>query len=541
MLGKLTVAKRLAFGFGLFLAMLALAIYIGLARLETLNAMTERIVSKDWQKTVLANDAIDLMNANARETFLLFHTQDRAAVLARIERNKQLISDKLDALGKLLYRAEGKALLDDMRERRKAYVGAFSKVPGLLESGRESEASRIMGAEVVPALDALLASVDRLIQFQGKILEESAAEARALYEFSRTQMLIGMFVSLFIGFWLARWVVLSVVRPLGGEPDEVKDVAESIAGGDLTPELTVRAGDEHSLMAAMQKMQLSLRQMVGGLQNNAEQVASAAQQLATSSSQVAVATSAQSEASSSMAAAVEQMTVSVNHVSERANETHAITSSTGHLSREGNQVIQETVSEMQEVARIVGEAAGTIQRMGESSQQISGIVQVIKDVADQTNLLALNAAIEAARAGEQGRGFAVVADEVRKLAERTTKATAEIASMIGAVQSSASEAVGTMEQAVGRVSSGVDRAQRAGSSMTEISSGTESAVLMVNEISSALREQSVASNEIAVNVEKIAQMSEENGAATREVAETATLLERLAEDARTAVARFRLA
>ncbi|HNJ76777.1 MAG TPA: methyl-accepting chemotaxis protein [Azospira sp.] len=541
MLGKLTVAKRLACGFGLFLAMLALAIYIGLTRLETLNAMTERIVSKDWQKTVLANDAIDLMNANARETFLLFHTQDRAAVLARIEKNKQLISDKLDALGKLIYRAEGKALLDDMRERRKAYVGAFSKVPGLLESGRESEASRIMGAEVVPALDALLASIDKLIQFQGKILDESAAEARALYEFSRTQMLIGMFVSLFIGFWLARWVVLSVVRPLGGEPDEVKEVAESIAGGDLTPELTVRAGDEHSLMAAMQKMQLSLRQMVGGLQNNAEQVASAAQQLATSSSQVAVATSAQSEASSSMAAAVEQMTVSVNHVSERANETHAITSSTGHLSRAGNQVIQETVSEMQEVARIVGEAAGTIQRMGESSQQISGIVQVIKDVADQTNLLALNAAIEAARAGEQGRGFAVVADEVRKLAERTTKATAEIASMIDAVQSSASEAVSTMELAVDRVSSGVDRAQRAGSSMTEISSGTESAVLMVNEISSALREQSVASNEIAVNVEKIAQMSEENGAATREVAETATLLERLAEDARTAVARFRLA
>ena len=541
MLGKLTVAKRLAFGFGLFLAMLALAIYIGLARLETLNAMTERIVSKDWQKTVLANDAIDLMNANARETFLLFHTQDRAAVLARVEKNKQLISDKLDALGKLIYRAEGKALLDDMRERRKAYVGAFSKVPGLLESGREGEASRIMGAEVVPALDALLASVDRLIQFQGKILDESAAEARALYEFSRTQMLIGMFVSLFIGFWLARWVVLSVVRPLGGEPDEVKEVAESIAGGDLTPELTVRSGDEHSLMAAMQKMQLSLRQMVGGLQNNAEQVASAAQQLATSSSQVAVATSAQSEASSSMAAAVEQMTVSVNHVSERANETHAITSSTGQLSREGNQVIQETVAEMREIARIVEEAAGTIQRMGESSQQISGIVQVIKDVADQTNLLALNAAIEAARAGEQGRGFAVVADEVRKLAERTTKATAEIASMIGAVQSSASEAVGTMEQAVGRVSSGVDRAQRAGSSMTEISSGTESAVLMVNEISSALREQSVASNEIAVNVEKIAQMSEENGAATREVAETATLLERLAEDARAAVAQFRLA
>lgn len=538
---KLTVAKRLAIGFGLFLLMLALAIFVGLSRLDTLNAMTERIVSKDWQKTVLANDAMALMSANARETFLLFHTYDRAPVLARIEKNRVSIGEKIEALEKLVYRGEGKALLAEIRERRKHYVDSYSKVPALLEARRESEASRIMDAEVVPALEALLTSVDKLVHFQGRILEESAVEAHVLYETSRSQMMIGMLVALVVGFWLARWVVLSVVRPLGGEPDEAKAVADAIAAGDLTPELSVRPSDDNSLMAAMKKMQLNLRQVVGGLQNNAAQVASAAQQLATSASQVAVATCAQSEASSSMAAAVEQMTVSVNHVSERAAETHAITSSTGILSHEGNEVIQQTVAEMQEVSRIVGEAAGTIQRMGANSQQISGIVQVIKDVADQTNLLALNAAIEAARAGEQGRGFAVVADEVRKLAERTAKATAEIASMIGAVQSSAAEAVGTMELAVERVSSGVGRAQRAGHSMGEINSGAETAVLMVNEISSALREQTVASNEIAVNVEKIAQMSEENGAATREVAETATLLERLADDARTAVAKFRLA
>ncbi len=539
--GKMTIAKRLGLGFGVFIVLLALAVWVGLARLDTLHAMTERIVTRDWQKTVLANDAIDLMNANARETFLLFHTEDRAPIMRRIEQHKNTITEKLDALEALLYRPDGKALLAKVREQRKIYVGAFSRIPGLLAEGRREEASQAMAADVVPALTALLAAVDELIQLQGRILDESAAEAKAIYAAARAQMLAGLLAAVLVGVGLALWVIRSVTRPLGGEPDEVKEIAAAIAGGDLSADLAVRPGDEHSLMAAMRTMQQGLRRMVAELQQNAEGVAAAAQQLATSSSQVAAATSAQSEASASMAAAVEQMTVSVNHVSERARETHGIASETGSLSRDGNRVIEETVTEMQAVARIVDAAAVTIRRMGDKSQEISSIVQVIKDVAEQTNLLALNAAIEAARAGEAGRGFAVVADEVRKLAERTAKATTEIGAMIGAVQSSAGEAVDTMQQAVVQVSSGVARAQAASGSMSEISAGTESAVQMVNEISSALREQSVAANDIAANVERIAQMSEENGAATREVADTAGVLERLAGATREAVARFRFA
>jgi methyl-accepting chemotaxis protein len=339
---------------------------------------------------------------------------------------------------------------------------------------------------------------------------------------------------------LTTWIIRAVTGPLGGEPDAAKAVVARIAQGDLTQDVALKPGDKDSLLAAMKHMQDALRRMIAELKSNADGVASAAQQLSTTSEQLAISSSQQSEAASSMAAAVEEMTVSINHVSDSAHEARQVTDQTGEQSNRGKGVIADTVSEMRSISSTVTEASTTIHAVGESSQKISSIVQVIKDVADQTNLLALNAAIEAARAGEQGRGFAVVADEVRKLAERTAQATTEISDMIGAVQSSAQAAVDSMQQAVSRVEGGVGMANRAGEAMGGISEGAARVVAAVNEISSALKEQSVASNEIAANVEKIAQMSEENSAATREAADTARQLETLAVDTRNVVSQFRL-
>jgi len=195
---------------------------------------------------------------------------------------------------------------------------------------------------------------------------------------------------------------------------------------------------------------------------------------------------------------------------------------------------------MQRISATVHQASGTIRAMGDSSQRISSIVGVIKDVADQTNLLALNAAIEAARAGEAGRGFAVVADEVRKLAERTAKATTEISDMVSTVQGNAEQAVSTMDETVARVAEGVSLARKTSESMLSINHGAQQVMDTVTDISNALREQGVASNEIAVNVENIARRSEENSSAVRAVAETALHLEKLAADTRQAVSRFRI-
>jgi methyl-accepting chemotaxis protein len=241
-----------------------------------------------------------------------------------------------------------------------------------------------------------------------------------------------------------------------------------------------------------------------------------------------------------MASAAEQMTVSIGQVSDSAADARQITTDAGERSASGSAVIDRTVAEMQVIADTVAAAAKTIQIVGDSSQDISAIVQVIKDVADQTNLLALNAAIEAARAGEQGRGFAVVADEVRKLAERTAQATMDIGSMIESMQSRAGEAVRTMEQAVTYVEGGVQLASQAGESMGQISSGARRTVTAVNEISDALQEQSVASSEIAGNVERIAQMSAENCTATQQAHATVEQLQALAASTLGAVRVFRI-
>ena len=264
MLGTLTVAKRLALAFGVLIILLALAILLGLSRLDAVNEMTDRIVTKDWKKTVLANDSIDLMNSNARESFLLFHVADRKPVRQRMAANVQAITQKLEALDALLYKPAGKALLADIREKRKVYVAAFTNAATLLDAGKDAEASKLMGSEVVPALDVLLAAVNKLIALHGEILDASGKEAASIYSTARMQLMVGLLLAILVGIGLTVWIVRSVTLPLGGEPDDARRVVERIALGDLTADIAVKpGGDERSLLAAMHKMQINLRKMVG--------------------------------------------------------------------------------------------------------------------------------------------------------------------------------------------------------------------------------------------------------------------------------------
>ncbi|HLO62483.1 MAG TPA: methyl-accepting chemotaxis protein [Azonexus sp.] len=343
------------------------------------------------------------------------------------------------------------------------------------------------------------------------------------------------------GFIAISLMLLSrnIVRTLGGDPATASAITKRIASGDLATPVERTAGNDDSLLANIATMQETLRNMISSIVSNASQVADAADRLLVASEEVAQRASQQSDAASSMAASVEEMAVSIDQVKENASEAHGISREAGALSEDGAAVIHNAAHEMRKISDAVQSSSQIVEELGRQSDRITSIVNTIKDIADQTNLLALNAAIEAARAGEQGRGFAVVADEVRKLAERTSLSTTEITDMVVKIQTGTRNAVSSMQSGVEQVSSGVELANRAGDSINQIRDGALRVTDVVNGISDSITEQSIASNDIAQKLETIAQMSEESAVAVRHTADAARHLQSLSVALHQTVERFR--
>ncbi|HEY8887681.1 MAG TPA: PAS domain-containing methyl-accepting chemotaxis protein [Gallionella sp.] len=323
---------------------------------------------------------------------------------------------------------------------------------------------------------------------------------------------------------------------------ESRIAAESIAAGDLTRPLPAPGKDElGDLNAALSVMRNNLHELIASVSEGITTLNQTSGTVYVSANKSSKVSEMQSEAAAGMATAMEELSVSIDQVSEHAKDAHRVSQISSEKAIEGGRVIHSAATEMEHIATSVNQVAEKIHGLEEHSKQISGIANAIREIADQTNLLALNAAIEAARAGEQGRGFAVVADEVRKLAERTANSTKEISGMIGKIQDGTKEAVMEMEVSVTRVNEGVKLARQAGDSVSSIREAAELAASDVDDITHAIEEQSLAARDIAQRIEKIAQGTEENTLASTQTAESAKQMTELSLKLDELASRFKIA
>ena len=519
---------------------LIVAIIFCLAQLRSVGQDTQEIAS-NWLPSIQQAAEISQLRLRYRVRSLEF-------MLAATGEEQQKIGSSLDSLDKSL----GEALkkyepLISGEEERKIYQDAVKAVAeyrtvvqeaiSLAQSGKQEEAQNLRKTSWVKAADNVRDQTDALqkINRKGSELAADHAEKRVAGAMSGggLALAVGLIVAILATFLVAR----NVARRLAASVM----AAQRIAEGDLTGQMPPVSADETGqLVAAMTAMQQSLRQAMKETSERAESILECSDHLNEAVRQMDKSANIQSSVASSIAANVEELTVSVAHVSDNTSDAAKLAQSSDQQANAGYSEIEQLIGRIGEVANVVREAAEQIARLESESEKISNIVGVIKDIADQTNLLALNAAIEAARAGEQGRGFAVVADEVRKLSERTALSTGEIEKMVGGIQSSTHEVVSEVGRGVELVENSVTNAQQAGEAIAKLREMAQEVSRIVGSVDDALREQSAASTDVAKKVEEVATQAEEATAISHQTSTAADSMAQTARAMQTLVSRFRI-
>lgn len=351
-------------------------------------------------------------------------------------------------------------------------------------------------------------------------------------------ILLTVVIAIFLMLSAISLIFKMVIKPI----QETVTMAEHIASGNLSvQEIDIKTHDEiGTLGKALNRMKNNLKDMIGKVKEGAGEVSAGAEDISKLSDSASSGTEKQTSQITQVVAAMEEMSSTITEVAKNTADAANSANKAKESAATGSKVVQSSIEGMERIAKSVESSAKTIKELGKSSNQIGEIVAVIDDIADQTNLLALNAAIEAARAGEQGRGFAVVADEVRKLADRTTKATKEIADMVKKIQRDTADAVAAMNEWNREVKNGVELSNSAGESLKQIVGLAQNVTDMVNQIATATEEQSAASEEITSNMGNISNVSKETATGASITSEAAKNLKRLSDNLQKLVAQFKL-
>ncbi|OYT81278.1 MULTISPECIES: methyl-accepting chemotaxis protein [Pseudomonas] len=537
-LRNMRIGLRASLSFGVLASLLVIVGLFGLGQMAKLRE-SALVIEQSWMPSIENIHDSAAFAASIRLEALRLVTTDESRVR---DNSRNLITLQRNELQTLLARHETLLTNDEEREMLKqvktdvaGYLAIVGQMVDLIDKDQQQDAIDLLNNRLAPQGTLLTQSLEKLIVFNQNGVEAAADSAAQMY--SSAQWVVGLIIVIaLIATLLLAWLLTrSITAPLS----QALSVARTIAAGDLSQPINVSGNDEPAqLLGALVTMQTQLQTTIRGISESAQQLASAAEEMSSVMEQSTRGLQAQNDEIEQAATAVTQMSAAVDEVAGNAVSSAEASQASDEDSKHGHYQISETISSIQNLVDEVLGASNKAEGLAVQAQDISKVLEVIRGIAGQTNLLALNAAIEAARAGEAGRGFAVVADEVRSLAQRTQDSTEEIEQMISGIQQGTQDTVEALNSSAEHAGQTLQRANSAGSALEKITAAISQISQRNLVIASAAEQQALVAREVDRSLVNIRDLSTQTAAGATQTSAASQELSRLAVDLNGLVTRF---
>ncbi|VVN36144.1 hypothetical protein PS664_05117 [Pseudomonas fluorescens] len=537
-LRNMRIGLRASLSFGVLASLLVIVGLFGLGQMAKLRE-SALVIEQSWMPSIENIHDSAALAASIRLEALRLVTTDESRVRENsrnlITRQRSDLQTLLDHHETLLTNDEEREMLKQVKTDVAGYLAIVGQMVDLIDKDQQQDAIDLLNNRLAPQGTLLTQSLEKLIVFNQNGVEAAADSAAQMY--SSAQWVVGLIIVIaLIATLLLAWLLTrSITAPLS----QALTVARTIAAGDLSQSIKVQGHDEPAqLLTALATMQTQLQTTIRGISESAQQLASAAEEMSSVMEQSTRGLQAQNDEIEQAATAVTEMSAAVDEVAGNAVSSAEASQASDEDSKHGHYQISETISSIQNLVDEVLGASNKAEGLAVQAQDISKVLEVIRGIAGQTNLLALNAAIEAARAGEAGRGFAVVADEVRSLAQRTQDSTEEIEQMISAIQQGTQNTVEALNSSADHAGQTLQRANSAGSALEKITAAISQISQRNLVIASAAEQQALVAREVDRSLVNIRDLSTQTAAGATQTSAASQELSRLAVDLNGLVTRF---